>query len=73
MRIYEFWTDPSTNQFSTSRFGLWLMAVGGLAIAGYLAIKGDGLQAAAIITGVSATCAGVYFGSTRKDYDKDNA
>jgi hypothetical protein len=67
-----FWIDPSSGQLSTSRFGLWLCNVSGVIIAGYLAITGQGLHAAAIITGLGATDAGVYWASTRKDFHHYN-
>ncbi len=67
MRFLELLTDPSSGQLSTSRTGLLLMNIVGAAIAIYMAFTAQGLHAAAIITGVAATDAGVYFASTRKD------
>ena len=60
--------DPSSGGFSTSRFGLFLMNLTGAGVSIYLAIHGQGLHAAAILTGIAATDAGVYFASTRKQY-----
>jgi hypothetical protein len=65
-RLVELITDPSSSQLSMSRLCLGLMnvcgAIGGL----YLAWTGHGQWSAAIIAGIAASDAGVYFGSTRK-------
>lgn len=70
-RLKEFWVDPSSGQFSTSRLGLLVMNVVGAGVGIYLAITGQGLHAAAILTGIAATDATVYFASTRKERNHD--
>lgn len=64
-------TDPSSGEPSASRFCLTCCNMVGLGIAVVLAYQGQGLHAAAIVTGLAATDAGVYFASTRKDYHKE--
>jgi len=69
MRFLELFTDPSSGQLSTSRTGLLIMNVVGAGVAVYLATHNQGLHAAAILTGIAATDAGVYFASTKKDFE----
>lgn len=68
----ELWTDPSSCEYSASRFCLTCCNMVGLAIAALLAYRGEGLHAAAIVTGLAATDAGVYFASTRKNYHRES-
>lgn len=70
-RLVELFTDPSSCQLSTSRAGLFIMNIVGAGVAIFLAIKGQGLHSAAILTGIAATDAGVYFASTRKHFDRE--
>ena len=65
MSLKEFFCDGE--KLSTSRFGLFLMNLVGAGIAVYLAYLGQGLHAAAIVTGIAGTDATVYALSTRKE------
>ena len=73
-RLVEFVTDPSCNQLSASRASfLYINALGGvlavtLVVAGICGISGAFIPAATILTGLAASDATVYFGSTRKQY-----
>lgn len=72
-------TDPSSCELSASRLCLLLMNLVGAIIAFKLAWSGHSTQAAAIVTGLGATDAGVYAVSTHKkmrgncDGERDNA
>ena len=58
--------DPSSGGFSCSRLCLFLMNVAALAASFWLLYSHQWTQAAVVITGVSATDAGVYYASTQK-------
>lgn len=67
-RFPEFWTDPSCNQFSGSRLGLWLMNVVGAIVVIWACYAGRFDIVPGILVPISATDAGVYFASTVKDW-----
>ena len=58
--------DPSSGGFSCSRVALFAMNVVAIVAAFWLLYEAAWTQAAAVVTGVSATDAGVYYGSTSK-------
>jgi hypothetical protein len=76
-RLVEFITDPSCDQLSASRASfLYINILGGalavaLVVAGICGVSGAFIPAATILTGLVASDASVYFGSTRKHYDRD--
>ena len=74
-KLVEFVTDPSCNTLSASRASLlWINFLGGalatlLVYAGvFMGVSGAFIPAATILTGLAASDATVYFGSTRKNY-----
>jgi hypothetical protein len=66
-RLPEFVTDPSCNQLSASRFVLFLMSLLVVFVSVVLTVTGQGEAVTGLITAVTATAAGVYFGSQFKD------
>lgn len=71
--IQELFIDPSSGQLSMSRVCLGLMNIVGAVAGLWLAWLGHGQWAAAIIAGIAASDAGVYFGSTRKHFGGNDA
>ena len=61
-----FFVDPSSGGFSCSRFGLFAMNLVAVVATFWLLYAHQWTQAAALVTGVAGTDAGVYFASTRK-------
>ena len=67
MALKEFLIDPSSGEYSCSRLGLLAMNVLAVVACIWLLCLGKDISAAAVVTGVAATDAGVYFASTRKE------
>ncbi len=67
MNLKEFLTDPSSGELSCSRLGLLAMNILAIVACVWLLYLGKDVSAAAVVTGVAATDAGVYFASTRKE------
>jgi hypothetical protein len=71
-KLSEFFTDPSSGELSASRFCLTVVNLAGIMIAAKLTAMGQGGYAAAIITGLATTDAGVYAVSTYKKRGCEN-
>jgi len=66
LRFGYIFIDPSSGGFSCSRVALFAMNVVAIVASFWLMYAAAWTQAAAVITGVAATDAGVYYGSTTK-------
>lgn len=66
-RLPELWTDPSSNQLSSSRLVLFLMACCVVALTWAAILAGQFGVVTTMIAAVAASAAGVYFASQFKD------
>ena len=67
-RLPELWTDPSSNQLSASRMILLVTGLTVDFIAIYATLMGQCQAITGMLTAVIASAAGIYFGSTVKDF-----